>query len=58
MANEEDRCERNSWEQVAERHERCLGDGAAVHTLRGHVLGEDAKREDPQFELELRSTLA
>jgi hypothetical protein len=57
MANDESCCELDSLEQCGESRERRLGDAHPVQTLlRGHVL-EDA-RQDAQFELELRSTLA
>ena len=57
MATDESRCELDSLEQCGDARERHLGDAHPVQTLqRGRVL-EDAK-QDGQFELELRSTLA
>jgi len=57
VATDESRCELDSLEQCGDARERHLGDAHPVQTLqRGRVL-EDAK-QDGQFELELRSTLA
>jgi hypothetical protein len=57
VATDESCCELDSLEQRGDAHERHLADGHPVQTLLSGGVREEAK-QDVQFELELRSTLA